>query len=96
MKLSLPSIQQINALAITPDKRFVASAGYQHIRMYEVNSSETSAVSLWEVRTASYSLLHCISLIRSLLCFTGCYPDSGVLFSLGLILRVATADYVGL
>jgi G protein beta subunit-like protein len=42
------SDSQINALAITPDKRFVASAGYQHIRMYEVNSSETSAVYDYE------------------------------------------------
>ena len=32
MKLSLPSIQQINALAITPDKRFVASAGESVIK----------------------------------------------------------------
>ncbi|XP_074647978.1 target of rapamycin complex subunit lst8-like [Tubulanus polymorphus] len=30
---------QVNALEITPDKQHIAAAGYQHIRMYDLNSS---------------------------------------------------------
>ncbi|XP_046362212.1 target of rapamycin complex subunit lst8-like [Haliotis cracherodii] len=35
---------QVNALEITPDKQLIAAAGYQHIRMYDLNSTNPSAV----------------------------------------------------
>eukprot|EP00118_Oscarella_pearsei_P000733 m.5676 g.5676 ORF g.5676 m.5676 type:complete len:316 (+) comp13768_c0_seq1:27-974(+) len=35
---------QVNALSFTPDLRFVAAAGYQHIRMYDVNSTDPNPV----------------------------------------------------
>lgn len=39
---------QVNKLEVTPDKRLVASAAYQQIRMYDVNSSEPSPVYVFE------------------------------------------------
>lgn len=39
---------QVNCLEVTPDKRHVASAGYQAIKMYDVNSSEPSPVYTFE------------------------------------------------
>lgn len=35
---------QVNALEITPDKQLIAAAGYQHIRMYDLNSNNPNAV----------------------------------------------------
>ncbi|KAH3873331.1 target of rapamycin complex subunit lst8-like isoform X2 [Dreissena polymorpha] len=35
---------QVNALEITPDKQFIAAAGYQHIRMYDLNSNNPKPV----------------------------------------------------
>ncbi|XP_014214450.1 target of rapamycin complex subunit lst8 [Copidosoma floridanum] len=39
---------QVNALAITPNKHVVAAAGYQHIRMYDLNSSNPNPVINYE------------------------------------------------
>ncbi|KAG8145423.1 putative Target of rapamycin complex subunit lst8 protein [Naja naja] len=36
--------QQVNALEITPDRTMVAAAGYQHIRMYDLNSNNPNPV----------------------------------------------------
>ncbi|XP_065846599.1 target of rapamycin complex subunit lst8-like [Oscarella lobularis] len=33
---------QVNALAFTPDRQQIAAAGYQHIRLYDVNSSSSN------------------------------------------------------
>lgn len=33
---------QVNALEITPDRQLIAAAGYQHIRMYDLNSNNPS------------------------------------------------------
>lgn len=35
---------QVNAMQITPDRQLLAAAGYQHIRMYDINSSTPSPV----------------------------------------------------
>lgn len=35
---------QVNALEITPDKQLIAAAGYQHIRMYDLNSNNPKPV----------------------------------------------------
>ncbi|KAK7573855.1 hypothetical protein V9T40_011046 [Parthenolecanium corni] len=35
---------QVNALSITPDRRHIASAGYQHIRLYDLNSNNSNPV----------------------------------------------------
>ncbi|XP_064607066.1 target of rapamycin complex subunit lst8-like [Liolophura sinensis] len=35
---------QVNALDITPDKQLIAAAGYQRIRMYDLNSNNPNAV----------------------------------------------------
>ncbi|KAJ8318610.1 hypothetical protein KUTeg_003701 [Tegillarca granosa] len=35
---------QVNALEITPDKQLIAAAGYQHIRMYDLNTNNPNAV----------------------------------------------------
>ncbi|OWF34603.1 Target of rapamycin complex subunit lst8 [Mizuhopecten yessoensis] len=40
--------QQVNALAITPDKQLIAAAGYQHIRMYDLNSNNPNPVINYE------------------------------------------------
>ncbi|PIK49498.1 putative target of rapamycin complex subunit lst8 [Apostichopus japonicus] len=33
---------QVNCMEITPDRRCLAAAGYQHIRMYDINSNDTT------------------------------------------------------
>ncbi|RWS25737.1 target of rapamycin complex subunit lst8-like isoform X1 [Leptotrombidium deliense] len=35
-----PDSQQVNCMEITPDKQLLAAAGYQHIRMYDIQSSK--------------------------------------------------------
>ncbi|XP_025105800.1 target of rapamycin complex subunit lst8-like isoform X2 [Pomacea canaliculata] len=35
---------QVNALEITPDKQLIAAAGFQHIRMYDLNSANPNPV----------------------------------------------------
>lgn len=35
---------QVNAMEITPDRQLLAAAGYQHIRMYDINSSNPNPV----------------------------------------------------
>jgi len=35
---------QVNALEITPDKKLLAAAGYQHIRMYDITSGNPNSV----------------------------------------------------
>ncbi|XP_036081881.1 target of rapamycin complex subunit LST8 isoform X1 [Rousettus aegyptiacus] len=37
-------IQQVNALEITPDRSMIAAAGYQHIRMYDLNSNNPNPI----------------------------------------------------
>ncbi|XP_064406213.1 target of rapamycin complex subunit lst8-like [Halichondria panicea] len=39
---------QVNRIEITPDKRYVATAAFQQIRMYDVNSSEPTPVYVFE------------------------------------------------
>ncbi|XP_072167793.1 target of rapamycin complex subunit LST8-like [Diadema setosum] len=39
---------QVNYLEITPDRSLLAAAGYQHIRMYDINSSETTPIINYE------------------------------------------------
>jgi len=39
---------QVNSLDITPDKQLIAAAGYQHIRMYDINSSSPNAIINYE------------------------------------------------
>ncbi|XP_012275123.1 target of rapamycin complex subunit lst8 [Orussus abietinus] len=39
---------QVNALEITPDKFIIAAAGYQHIRMYDLGSSNPNPVINYE------------------------------------------------
>ena len=39
---------QVNALDITPDSQLLAAAGYQHIRMYEINSSNPNPIVNYE------------------------------------------------
>ncbi|OWK11564.1 MLST8 [Cervus elaphus hippelaphus] len=38
------STQQVNALEITPDRTMIAAAGYQHIRMYDLNSNNPNPI----------------------------------------------------
>ena len=38
------SLQQVNRLEITPDKRFLAAAGNSHIRLFDVNSNSPQPV----------------------------------------------------
>ncbi|XP_011503829.1 PREDICTED: target of rapamycin complex subunit lst8 [Ceratosolen solmsi marchali] len=42
------SDSQVNALAITPNKYVIAAAGYQHIRMYDLNSNNLNPVINFE------------------------------------------------
>lgn len=35
---------QVNALEITPDRSMIAAAGYQHIRMYDLNSNNPNPI----------------------------------------------------
>ncbi|XP_059485892.1 target of rapamycin complex subunit lst8 [Neocloeon triangulifer] len=46
---------QVNALEITPDRQRIAAAGYQHIRMYEINSSNANPVVNCEGLTKNVS-----------------------------------------
>lgn len=39
---------QVNAMEITPDRQLLAAAGYQHIRMYDINSSTPNPVINYE------------------------------------------------
>ncbi|KAI4492738.1 hypothetical protein M0804_002529 [Polistes exclamans] len=39
---------QVNALDITPDKYFISSAGYQHIRMYDLATSDPNPIVTYE------------------------------------------------
>ena len=39
---------QVNALDITPNKCIIAAAGYQHIRMYDLNSNTTNPIINYE------------------------------------------------
>jgi len=39
---------QVNAMEITPDKQLIAAAGYQHIRMYDLNSINPNPVINYE------------------------------------------------
>lgn len=39
---------QVNSLAITPNKYVVAAAGYQHIRMYDMNSNNLAPIINYE------------------------------------------------
>ena len=39
---------QVNALDISPDGQLLAAAGYQHIRMFDVNSNNASPVVNYE------------------------------------------------
>lgn len=48
---------QVNRLEVTPDKRYVASAAYQQIRMYDVNSSEPTPVYVFEGMTKNVTCL---------------------------------------
>lgn len=41
-------LQQINKLEITPDKQHLATASYQHIRMYDLTSNNPNAVLNYE------------------------------------------------
>ncbi|KAF6271604.1 MTOR associated protein, LST8-like protein [Rhinolophus ferrumequinum] len=38
------SSEQVNALEITPDRSMIAAAGYQHIRMYDLNSNNPNPI----------------------------------------------------
>ncbi|XP_022235017.1 target of rapamycin complex subunit lst8-like isoform X2 [Limulus polyphemus] len=38
----------VNALDITPDRQLLAAAGYQHVRMYDINSNNPSPVINYE------------------------------------------------
>lgn len=40
--------QQVNALEITPDKKFLAAASYLHIYMYDLQSNNPSAIVNYE------------------------------------------------
>ncbi|XP_076030597.1 MTOR associated protein, LST8 isoform X2 [Oratosquilla oratoria] len=39
---------QVNAMEITPDRQLLAAAGYQHIRMFEINSNSPTPVINYE------------------------------------------------
>lgn len=39
---------QVNCLEITPDRHLLAAAGYQHIRMYDINSDDSTPVINYE------------------------------------------------
>ncbi|BES97453.1 protein LST8 homolog [Nesidiocoris tenuis] len=48
-KQTLPHTDsQVNALCIAPDKRHLAAAGHQHIRMYDLTSATTNPVTNYE------------------------------------------------
>lgn len=44
------NLQHINAMAITPDKQYIAAAGNPHVRLFEVNSNNGNPVSSAAVR----------------------------------------------
>ncbi|XP_014220624.1 target of rapamycin complex subunit lst8 [Trichogramma pretiosum] len=48
---------QVNALAITPTKHIVAAAGYQHIRMYDLNSTNPNPIINYEGISKNVSTL---------------------------------------
>lgn len=41
---------QVNAMEISPDGQLLAACGYQHIRMYDVNSNKANPVVNFEGR----------------------------------------------
>mmetsp|Transcript_16996 Transcript_16996/g.43934 ORF Transcript_16996/g.43934 Transcript_16996/m.43934 type:complete len:337 (+) Transcript_16996:192-1202(+) len=44
---------QVNQLAISPDKRFIAAAGNPHVRLFDANSTNPNPVTSWEGHTSS-------------------------------------------
>lgn len=46
-------VQQVNQLAISPDKRFIAAAGNPHVRLFDANSTNPNPVTSWEGHTSS-------------------------------------------
>ncbi|ODQ66447.1 WD40 repeat-like protein [Nadsonia fulvescens var. elongata DSM 6958] len=48
---------QVNRLAITPDKRFLAAAGSLQVRLYDIRSNNPNAVMSFEGHTANITAL---------------------------------------
>jgi len=48
---------QVNRIAITPDRAFLAAAGHPHIRFFDINSNNPSAVSSFDGHTTNVTSL---------------------------------------
>lgn len=44
---------QVNCLKITPDKQFLAAAGNPHVRLFEINSQNSSALVSYDGHTTN-------------------------------------------
>ena len=50
---SQKTIQQVNALQILPDKRYIAAAGHSHVRLYDINSTNAMPVTSYDGHTSN-------------------------------------------
>ncbi|CAG8555193.1 12221_t:CDS:2 [Ambispora leptoticha] len=52
---------QVNRLCISPDKRYLAAAGNQHIRLYDINSPNPNPISSFDGHTGNVTAVgfHC-------------------------------------
>lgn len=46
-------VAQVNCLKITPDKQYLAAAGNPHVRLFEINSQNSSAVVSYDGHTTN-------------------------------------------
>lgn len=47
------TLSQVNCLKITPDKQFLAAAGNPHVRLFEINSQNASALVSYDGHTTN-------------------------------------------
>ena len=46
-------VAQVNCLKITPDKQYLAAAGNPHVRLFEINSQNSSALVSYDGHTTN-------------------------------------------
>ena len=46
-------VGQVNCLKITPDKQILAAAGNPHVRLFEINSQNSSALASYDGHTTN-------------------------------------------
>jgi target of rapamycin complex subunit LST8 len=46
-------VKQVNRLAISPDKRFLAAAGHSHVRLYDITSNNPNPIHSFDGHTSN-------------------------------------------